>query len=348
MRFNRTQGKNSQGKKSDVPSHHLLSRRQAVASLCAMPMLLTAARAQAAWPTQPVRILLGQPAGSGTDPMVRGLAPHLSSAFGQPFIVENMPGAGGIAAAAAVARSTDGHTLGIVLGGPTTTAKALNRDLAYDPARDFRPVSLLNRSPFVLTAYPGTFAGRRFADVIDYARAHPGRLSYASIGPGTVTHLAMEELKSQLGLDIVHIPYRGFPQATLDLVAGRCHLMFNVAAASAEHLAAGRLLGLAQTGSTRLAMLSEVPTLRDVHPQSEPFFGWSGMIAPASFPEAAAKRIAEVVGAALANDPAARGGLDRVGSEVLGTAPDVLKSLQDREAARWIAVIDRLGLRPAQ
>ena len=311
-------------------------------------MLLTAARAEAVWPAQPVRILLGQPAGSGSDPMARGLASHLAAAFGQPFVVENMPGAGGIAAAAAVARSTDGHTLGIVLGGPTTTAKALNPSLAYDPATDFRPVSLLNRSPFVLTAHPAIFSGRRFADVIDYARAHPGGLSYASIGPGTVTHLAMEELKSQLGLDIVHIPYRGFPQATLDLVAGRCHLMFNVAAAASEHLAAGRLLALAQTGSQRLAMLGEVPTLREVHPQSEPFFGWSGMIAPAAFPAAIAERIATIVGTALMNDPAARGGLDRAGSEILGTAPDVLKAFQEREATRWIAVIDRLGLRPAR
>ncbi len=177
----------------------IISRRHALASLCAMPMLIKSAAAQTAWPTQAVRILLGQPAGSGSDPLVRGLAPHLSAAFGQPFIVENMPGGGGIAAAAAVARATDDHTLGVVLGGPTTTAKALNPNLAYDPVKDFRPVSLLTRAAFVLTVHPGSFAGRQFADVIDYARAHPGHLSYASIGPGTVTHLAMEELQSKLG-----------------------------------------------------------------------------------------------------------------------------------------------------
>lgn len=325
-----------------------ISRRQALASLCAMPMLIKSAAAQPAWPTQPVRILIGQPAGSGSDPMVRALAPHLAAAFGQPFIVENMPGGGGVTAAAAVARATDDHTIGVVLGGPTTTAKALNPALTYDPAKDFRPISLLVRSPFVLTVHPSTFAGRQFADVIDYARAHPGRLSYASIGPGTVTHLAMEELKSQLGLDIVHVPYRGFPQATLDLVAGRCQLMFNLVAAASEHVAAGRLVAVAQTGAKRFDLLPDVPTLQELNGTFEPFFGWSGIVAPAAFPEARAKKIAETVRTALANDPGARGGLDRIGSEILGTDPAELQALRDREAARWIAVINRLGLRSTE
>ena len=335
-------------KPSDSVACMAISRRQALVSLCAMPMFIKSAVAQTAWPTQTVRILLGQPAGSGSDPMARGLAPHLAAAFGQPFIVENMPGGGGVTAAAAVARATDDHTLGIVLGGPTTTAKTLNPNLAYDPAKDFRPISLLNRSSFVLTVHPGSFAGRQFADVIDHARAHPGSLSYASIGPGTVTHLAMEELKSQLGLDIVHVPYRGFPQATLDLVAGRCQLMFNLATAASEHVAAGRLLAVAQTGAKRLNMLADVPTLHELNSAFEPFFGWSGMIAPASFPEARAQKLAEIVRFALANDPGARGGLDRAGSEILGTDPAELQSFQDKEAARWIRVINRLGLRSAE
>lgn len=335
-------------KPSDSPVRGAISRRQALASLCAMPMLIKSAAAQTAWPTQPVRILLGQPAGSGSDPMARGLAPHLAAAFGQPFIVENMPGGGGVTAAAAVARATDDHTIGIVIGGPTTTAKALNSNLSYDPAKDFRPISLLNRSSFVLTIHPGSFAGLQFADIIDHARAHPGSLSYASVGPGTVTHLAIEELKSQLGLDIVHVPYRGFPQATLDLVAGRCQLMFNLATAASEHVAAGRLAAVAQTGTKRLTLLADVPTLNELNPASEPFFGWSGMIAPANFPESHAQRLAEIVRSALANDPSARGGLDRAGSEILGTDPAELQSLRDKEAARWIQVITRLGLKSAE
>lgn len=327
----------------------LMSRRRVVASLCAMPALATASYAQGTWPERPVRIVLGQPAGSGSDPLARGLAPHLAASFGKPFVVENMPGAGGVVAAAAVAHADDGHTLGIVLGGPTTTARAMNPNLSYDPATAFRAISLLNRSPFVLTAHRGSFgAGAGFADVVDFVRAHPGQISYASIGAGTVTHLAMEELKAALGLDIVHVPYRGFPQATLDLAAGRCQLMFNVVAASAEYMAAGTLVGLAQTGANRTSSLPDVPTLVELQAPSAPFFGWSGMIAPASFPEATARRIATVIRAAFADDPKARGGLDRAGSEVIGSDPEVLQALQESEARRWSAVIARLGLRVSE
>lgn len=324
----------------------MMSRRGVVATLCAMPAFGAISHARGAWPDRPVRILLGQPAGSGSDPVARGLAPHLAAAFGKPFVVENMPGAGGVVAAAAVAHADDGHTLGLVLGGPTTTAKAMNPNLSYDPATAFRPISLLNRSPFVLTAHAGSFGvGARFADVVDHVRAHPGQLSYASIGTGTVTHLAMEELKAALGLDIVHVPYRGFPQASLDLVAGRCHLMFNVVAAAEEHIAAGTLIGVAQTGAGRIGSLPYIPTLQELQAPGAPFFGWSGMIAPASFPDETARRIAAVVRAAFAADPKARGGLDRAGSEVLGTDPDELRTLQESEARRWNAVIARLGLR---
>lgn len=330
------------------PPAVLMSRRRVVASLCAAPMLGGVALAQGHWPRQAVRIVLGQPAGSGSDPMARGLAPHLAAVFGQPFVIENMPGAGGTAAAAAVARASDGHTLGIVLGGPTTTARAMNPNLSYDPKTAFQPISLLNRSSFVLTVNAAAFPGARFADVVDYARAHPGALSYASIGPGTATHLAMEELKAALGLDMVHVPYRGFPQASLDLAAGRCQLMFNIATAASEHIAAGRLIGVAQTGAKRMSLLPDVPTMQELNAPIAPFFGWSGLIAPAGFAEPVARRMAGAIRTAFATDPAARGGLDRVGSEILGTDPDELAALQDREATRWNAVIARLGLRATE
>ncbi len=326
----------------------LISRRRVVASLCALPALGGASRAQSMWPGQTVRILLGQPAGSGSDPMARGLAPHLAAAFGQPFIIDNVTGAGGNVAAAAVARATDGHTLGVVLGGPTTTAHAMNPGLSYDPRTAFQPISLLNRTSFVLTAHVASFPRGRFADLIDFIRAHPGQVTYASIGPGTVTHLAMEEMKSLLGLDIVHVPYRGFPQASLDLAAGRCHLMFNIATAASEHIAAGSLIAVAQTGARRMNLFPDIPTLRELGAPTAPFFGWSGMIAPAGFPEVLARRIAAVIRKALQSDAGARGGLDRFGAEILGTDPEELQALQESEAARWTAVISRLGLRSAE
>jgi tripartite-type tricarboxylate transporter receptor subunit TctC len=287
--------------------------------------------------------VVGLPPGGQADLLARGLAPSLAAAFGQPFVVENRPGAGGTIAAGAVAAARDGHALGFVLGGPTTTARAMNPALPYDPERDFTPISLLTRVPFVLTLHPSVPA-RSWAEFVAWVRAHPGRVSYASIGPGTVTHLAMEELKARLGLDLLHVPYGGFPPATLDLVAGRVQAMFNVPSAVLGHLRSGALVAVVQTGETRLATLPEVPTFEEAGLPDTAFFGWTGLVAPAGFPREQAERLAAVIRTALETDPAARGGLDLAGSEILGTSPAAFEALQRREAARWIAVIQRLGL----
>ncbi len=321
---------------------HLRRRRVVGASLAALAS--RRALAQSNWPRQPVRIIVGLPAGGQGDLIARGLAPHFTAAFGQPFVVENRPGAGGVIAAGAVAAATDGHTLGVVLGGPTTTARALNPAVPYDPATAFTAISQLTRVPFVLTVHPA-LPVRDWGGFVAHLRAHPGRLSYASVGPGTVTHLAMEELKDRFGLDIAHVPYRGFAPATLDLIAGRVQAMWNVPSSALEHIRSGALRAVAQSGEARLSTLPEVPTLEEAGLAGMSFFGWNGIVAPAGFPPDAAERIAAVARDALARDPAARGGLDLAGSEILGTPPAVLARLQAREAARWNAVIARLGLR---
>lgn len=324
---------------------HYLRRRRLVGATLAAATVRSAAAATP-WPEKPVRLAVGVPPGGGPDLLARGLAPHLAAAFGQPFVVENRTGAGGTIAAGAVAAAQDNHTLGVVLGGPTTTARALNPSLPYDPARDFTPITLIVRTPFVLTV-PPALGIRDWAGFVAHVRANPGAVSYASIGPGTVTHLAMEELKVRLGLDLVHVPYRGFPQATLDLVAGRVQAMFNVPSAAIPAMRAGTLAGLVQTGEARLATLPDVPTFDDAGLPDTAFFGWTGLVGPAGFPRPVAERIAAVVRAALASDPAARGGLDVTGAEMLGTSPAAFAALQAREAARWTAVIMRLGLRSA-
>lgn len=321
---------------------HLRRRRVVGASLAALAA--RRARAQDRWPERPVRLLVGLPPGGQADLIARGLAPHLSAAFGQPFVVENRPGAGGTLAAAAVAQARDGHALGFVLGGPTTTARALNPDLAYDPARDFTPVTLITRVPFVLTVHPSVPA-RSWAEFVAHLRANPGRIAYASIGPGTVTHLAMEELKARLGLSIEHVPYRGFPPATLDLVAGRVQAMFNVPSAALEHLATGALVPLVQSGEARLSTLPDVLTFEEVGLPDTAFFGWTGVVAPAGFPRERAERLAQVIRAALDSDPATHRALSSAGSEILGTSPATFEAHQRREAQRWNAVIARLGLR---
>ncbi|WP_170979285.1 tripartite tricarboxylate transporter substrate binding protein [Roseomonas sp. HF4] len=321
---------------------HLRRRRVVGASLG-----LVAARrasAQSRWPDRPVRLLVGQPPGAGPDLLARGLAPHLAAAFGQPFVVENRPGAGGTLAAGAVAQARDLHALGFVNGGPTTTARAMNPGLPYDPARDFTPVTLIGRVPLVLTVHP-SLPVNDWPGFVARVRAYPGVLSYASIGPGTITHLAMEELKARLGLDITHVPYRGFPQATLDLVAGHVQAMLNQPFAALPHVQDGRLRALVQSGEHRLSALPDVPTFEEAGLPDAAFYGWIGVVAPAGFPRSAAERLAEVIRASVQSDPAARGGLDVAGTEILGTSPAAFGAHQAREAVRWNAVIARLGLR---
>jgi tripartite-type tricarboxylate transporter receptor subunit TctC len=320
---------------------HLRRRRVVVASLATI-----AARrslAQSPWPQRPVRIVSMLPPGQVADTLSRVLAARFAAVFGQPFVIENRLGAGGTIAAAAVAQATDGHTLGLVVGGPTTTARALNPDLAYDPASAFAPVSLLVRTPLVLTVHPGLPA-RRLADFVAHVRANPGRLSYASIGPGTVSHLWMEELKARLGLEMEHVAYRGFPAANLDLLAGRVQAMLNLTSMAAPSVRDGRLVALAHTGEGRLDFMPDLPSLEEEGLAEMGFFGWTGLIAPAGFPPAAAERLAAIARDVLAHDPEAQR-LRTDGVELLGTAPAALARLQEREAARWNAVIERLGLR---
>lgn len=302
------------------------------------------AGAQAAWPSRPVRIIVMTPPGPGSDQMARALAGHFQTALGQPFVVENRPGAGGTITAQLVASSTDGHTIGLVFGGPTTTARLLNPSLPYNPETAFSSITMLTRSPFVLTVHP-SFPARTWAEFLQAVRANPGRYRYASIGPGTTTHVSMEEVKHAFGLDIEHVSYRGFAPATLDLLAGRVDAMFHSPFSALQHIQSGGLRAVVQTGARRLRQLPDTPTLVEAGlPESATFFGWTGLIAPATFPPAAAERLMRLTREAMNRDPAARGGMEETGAEIVVSTPAELAEVQERERVRWGAVIRRLGI----
>lgn len=314
-------------------------------ALLSLPLLAPLpAMAQQPWPTRPVRFIVMQPPGPGSDQMARALSAHYQAAFGQTFVVENRPGAGGTITAQMVAQATDMHAIGMVFGGPTTTAKALNPGLAYDPATAFSSISLVSRSPLVLVVHP-SFPARNWADLLRVIRANPGRYRYASIGPGSTTHLSMEETKHRLGLDIEHVPYRGFAPATLDLLAGRVEVMFHSPFSAVQHIRSGELIGLVQTGLRRARPMPDIPTLAEVgEPPEAAFFGWVGIIAPAGFPREAAERLAAITSHALRTDPAVAGREEENGTEIVGAGPAELDALQASDRARWIAVIRRLNL----
>src|SRR5512147_3004793 len=233
------------------------------AALCLAPLSISA---QTAWPSKPVRIVVPfAPAGT-TDILARALAPELSKAFGQPFVIENKPGAGGNLGADLVAKSNDGHTLLMGTVGTHAINPALYAKMPYDHVKDFVPVTLVAGVPNVLVMNPAKAEAlgiQGVPDLIRVAKASPGRLNMASSGNGTSIHLAGELFKSMTSTFMVHFPYRGSGPALLDLLAGNMDLMFDNLPSSMPHIKAGKLKAIAVTSAQRSPALPEVPTVAE-------------------------------------------------------------------------------------
>lgn len=310
-----------------------------------------AAHAAEAWPTGPVRMVVPFPPGSTPDLVARIVAEHFRAAFGQPFVADNRAGAGGTTGTDAVAKAADGHTVGVSINGPIATAAALYPRLPYDPARDLAYVSLLVRAPQLLVVHPSVPA-RDLPGLVAHARANPGRLSYGSVGPGSASHLAMEDLRARTsggsgGLDVVHVPYKGFPEATVDLVAGRIQAMFVIAGAVLPQVRDGRLRALAVTADVRLPQASEVPTLAEAGVRDATNYAWIGLIAPAGTPGPVVALLAGEARAALA-DPARRASLEAAGYEVVASGPADFAAFAAAETERWGGLVRRLGITAGQ
>lgn len=303
-----------------------------------------AAWAQSAdWPTRPVRVIVPFPPGSTPDIAARAVAAHFAQVFGQPFVAENRPGAGGTIGTDAIARARDGHTIGVTINAPVATARALYPQLPYDPARDLAYVSLLVRGPQFLVVHPALPA-QDLAGFIAHAKANPGRLSFGSVGNGSASHLAMEELQARAGIALTHVPYRGFPEAVLDLVAGRIEAMFVIASAVLPQLQAGQARALAVSAAARFPQVPEVPTLAEAGLPDAESYAWIGLVAPASTPPAVTARLAEAAHAAL-QEPRTRTALENAGFEVVASGPDDFTRFAAVETERWGALVRRLGLR---
>lgn len=311
--------------------------------LLAAPFVALPASAQPAWPDRPLRLIVPFPAGSTPDIAGRAVASHFSQVLGQPCVVENRAGAGGNIGTDAVAKATDGHTIGVSINGPLATAPSLFPNLPYDPAKDLAPISLLMRGAQMLVVHPDV-PGRDLAGFIAHAKAHPGKLSFGSVGSGSGGHLAMVDLMARAGLEMLHVPYRGFPPAVLDLVAGRIDAMVLINAGILPQLRAGQVRGLAVTAEARIPQAPEVPTLAEAGIADAASYAWIGLIGPASLPTARVERLAMEAQRALAV-PQTRTALESLGFEILAAGPAVLRTTMAGEAARWGGLIARLGIR---
>ena len=244
-----------------------------------------------AFPAKPMRIVVPYPAGGGIDVISRLVAQRLAQQFGQTVVVENKPGAGTIVGAESVAHAApDGTTLMITSDATLSINPYLYEKLPYDPVKDFAPVTQLVSLNQLLLANPGVPANT-LRELITYAKANPGKLNYASYGVGSQPHLAMEMLKHKAGIEIVHVPYKGIPQAVPAALAGEVQLTFSGAASTLAFLKAGRLKALAIGGKTRLALLPEVPTFTESGFPEVPSNAWFGLFVPAATPKDVINRL---------------------------------------------------------
>jgi tripartite-type tricarboxylate transporter receptor subunit TctC len=309
--------------------------------LAALPALASAQ----AYPTRAVRMVVSFPPGTTPDTVARVVAPRLQEALGQPVIVDNRAGAGGNVAADAVAKSApDGYTLLVSTNAAVATNKVLYDNLPYDPESDLAPISLLATAPQVLVVHPSVPASS-FAEFVGYLKQNPGRLSYGSTGSGSASHLTMELLKRDAGVFIVHIPYRGFPQAVTDMLAGNIHAMFAIVPGMLPHIKAERMRPLAVTALRRSELVAEVPSVRELGYAQLESLAWIGLLAPAKTPAEIVERLAAETRKALAA-PEARTMLSRAGFDVVGSTPEEFQKWQKAEIAKWGKVIRATGAKP--
>ncbi len=321
----------------------------AVAAGTAMFCVASGVWAQAAWPDKPVKIVVPFAAGGTTDILARAIAPELSKALGQQFIVDNRAGAGGNVGADIVAKSApDGYTLLMGTVGTHGINRALYPRLPYDPIKDFAPITLVAGVPNVMemNADKARQLGiRNVQDFIKYAKANPGKLNMASSGNGTSIHLAGELFKHMTGVFMLHVPYRGSGPALLDLVAGNMDVMFDNLPSSMQQIKAGKLLPLAVTSGKRSPALPDLPTIEEAGGPALKGYeasSWFGLLAPAGTPAAIVERLQQETAKALAS-PAVREKLLAQGAVPGGITPAEFAKMIEAEHAKWAKVVKASG-----
>jgi tripartite-type tricarboxylate transporter receptor subunit TctC len=322
----------------------------ALASLCALAIATgsgTGARAEDPYPSKPVRLVLPQPAGGAVDLIARTLGDRLSETLRQPVIVENQPGANGGLAAGQVTRATpDGHTLLMAVDTNLVVNPNLYPNLAYDPFRDFAPISIIARVHLVLVASPKVEANS-VQELLAFARAHPGKLNYASIGLGTQAHLGMELLKMMTKTDITQVSYRGTAPAMTDIAAGVVDVMFTGPPSALALAAGGKVKILAVAAPARASLMPQVPTVQEAGVPGYELAGWFGLLAPAKTPQAIVDRLSAEVQKAAA-DARLKDRLTEQGLEVVGSTPAEMLAVMTADTKKWSEVIAATGAKIPQ
>jgi tripartite-type tricarboxylate transporter receptor subunit TctC len=298
------------------------------------------------YPAKPVKIIVPFAAGGPADVYARVLGQRLSEALGQPFVVEDRPGAGSVIGTDAVAKSApDGYTL-LMMSNAQTVNESLIPNKPYALLRDFAPVAPVNYSDLVLVVHPSVQANS-LADLIKLAKASPGKLNYASSGPGTPYHMAGELFKAMAGVDVVHIPYKGSSGARTDVLGGQVQMMFDAVTTMSEHAKAGQVRALATTGKTRSAVLPNVPTMSEAGVPGYEAVIWLGIMAPKGTPRAiVAKLNAEIT--KIVSRPEVRAEWAKQGAVPMAMTPDEFARYTADDIAKWERIVKISGAKPDQ
>jgi tripartite-type tricarboxylate transporter receptor subunit TctC len=296
------------------------------------------------YPTRPVTLIVAFTPGGPSDVLARIVGKKLEQLLGQPFVVENRPGAGGNIAAEIAARAApDGYTLLMGNNSILATNASLYKKLGYDAEKDFEPITLIGSQANILVVNPSVPA-RSVAELIAFAKANPGTLNFASSGYGAAAHLAGELFKTEAHVDIQHVAYKGAAPALQDVIAGHVQMMFATSASVLGHIREGLVRPLAVTTLKRIAVLPDIPTIAESGIPGFDANTWHGLVAPAGTPKEVIDKLYHATAVAL-RDPEVRKALTDLGVDLVGSSPQEFAAYISRETPKWSAVVKAAGAR---
>jgi len=314
----------------------------AFALVCCVP---AAGAADNAYPTRPVRLIVGYPPGGSTDIAARMIGQRLTPVFGQTVVIDNRAGASGtIGASIVVKAEPDGHTLSFAASPEVAIYRALMKNPPYDSLKDFQPVTLAGRVPFMLVVHPSVTANT-VKELIAVARAKPGALNFASFGNGTSNHLVGEAFRAAAGINIVHIPYKGSAPAITDLLGGQVQMTFDTVPVVLPQVRAGKLKALAVATPKRSPLAPDVPTMDEAGVAGFSGGTWFGVLAPARTPAAVVERLNKEITAILRAPDVVQTFTDR-GIEPAGNSAAEFRAFIESESRRWLKVAQDAGVKP--
>jgi tripartite-type tricarboxylate transporter receptor subunit TctC len=322
----------------------MAAMRRLLLAACAVALAAAAPRGPAqTYPVKPIRLIVPFPPGGPTDTHSRWAGQQLNVALGQPVVVDNRAGAGGVIGTEAVAKAPpDGYTLLGGNPGPLTIAPTVRSHLGYDPIRDFAPITLIARSASCMCVHPSVPV-KDLRGFVAIARASPGKINYATPGQGTVGHLAIENFAHLAGIKMTHVPYKGAALYTMDLIAGNIDYAHIQIFQAVPHVRAGRLRCLAVTALARSPLLPEAPTAQEQGIKGFSSYNWNGILAPAAVPKAIVDRIHAVLAKPL-KDPDTRKQMESLGYEVVGDGPAEYAAFLKAETENWAKVAKAAGI----